>query len=178
MLDIRVSQIVESDDAQPVFLQKFRKIFRDVIRACPFPKLVNTDVIQIIGAVRFSTKTAKFFLLCLLFQKQLLENRHQRQRPQAGFCFRGVRSQLHLFSIHFHGRDGMVDGKRVIVEVNRTPTQPDALASSESVKGCQLHRELQFRSFHQIKEFVNLFLVIEGWSKCVLLGAVYLINRI
>ena len=58
-----MSQIVESDDAQPVFLQEFRKIFRDVIRACPFPKLVNTDVIKVVGAVRFSTKAAKFFLL-------------------------------------------------------------------------------------------------------------------
>ena len=63
-----VTEVMESYHPQSATFQKFGESGCNIRRACPYPKLVHTDVIQIVRTVRFSTKPPQFFLFCLLPQ--------------------------------------------------------------------------------------------------------------
>ena len=54
-------------------------------------------------------------------QQLFPESGNQRQYPQAGLCFRGILRYLDMLAVKIAGCDRMLDGDRVILEVNRAP---------------------------------------------------------
>lgn len=134
LLDIGVTEVMESYHPQSATFQKFGESGCNIRRACPYTKLVHTDVIQIVRTVRFSAKPPQFFLFGLLPKEQFFESRHQRQRPETGFRLGCIRSKINFLTVYLNRGDSMVDCQRIFVEVDGTPPQANALAASQAIE--------------------------------------------
>lgn len=87
VLDIRVTQVVEADRTQTVFLQQLRELLGNVVGADDVPNLVHTQIAEIIPVVAFTAQTAVGVLLAFQHQQAVTYGRHKGQRPQAGLRF-------------------------------------------------------------------------------------------
>ena len=82
-----MTQVVEADRTQPVFLQQLRELLGNVVGADDVPDLVHTQIAQILPIVAFTAQAAVSFLLTFQHQQTVTDGRHKGQRPQAGLRF-------------------------------------------------------------------------------------------
>ena len=82
-----MTQVVEADRTQPVFLQQLRELLGNVVGADDVPDLVHTQIAQILPIVAFTAQAAVGVLLTFQHQQTVTDGRHKGQRPQAGLRF-------------------------------------------------------------------------------------------
>ena len=120
-LDIRVTQVVEADRTQTVFLQQLRELLGNVVGADDVPDLVHTQIAQILPVVAFTAQAAVGVLLTFQHQQAVTDGRHKGQRPQTGFRFCAVCLHQNLFAVDGCLRDDVLDLQRVGFKVDGIP---------------------------------------------------------
>ena len=72
----------------------------------------------------------------------------------------------------------MADGDGLALQIDGAPSQPQHLASAQTVIGGNLHAQFKGIAFHRIKQLQHLALSVEGAVVDILFGAVNFIGRI
>ena len=113
-----MTQIVEADRTQTVFLQQLRELLGNVVGADDVSDLVHTQIAQILPVVAFTAQTTVGVLLTFQHQQAVTDGRHKGQRPQAGLRFCTVCLHQNLFAVDGCLRDDVLDLQRVGFKVD------------------------------------------------------------
>lgn len=82
-----MSKIVEANPSQSIFLQQPWESHRQIFWTKPDTQFIDTNVVQVVIAVRPSTELPIDFLLFHGNHKFFFESGNQGQGPHAGFVF-------------------------------------------------------------------------------------------
>ena len=102
-----VTKLVEAYAPQTTTVEQLGENRRYVVRFYQHSYLIYADVSKVVAAIAPAAQPPLLVLLVLEIEQPLFEERHQRQRPHAGFVFRPVGGNHHLFAVYAAGRHGM-----------------------------------------------------------------------
>ena len=173
-----MTQVVEADRTQTVFLQQLRELLGNVVGADDVPDLVHTQIAQILPVVAFTAQAAVGFLLTFQHQQAVTDGRHKGQRPQAGLGFCTISLYQNLFAVDGCLRNDVLDLQRVGFKVDGIPSQTQHLAAAQTIERCQQNRDLQLGALCDLRQSVNLIGTVIATFELVLLRTLDLICRI
>ena len=99
----------------------------------------------------------------LLFKKHLLDVRYQRKCSSGGIGFQpSLYKDLYLTVIVVVAYYLTLNGDGLVLEVDCIPPQTKYLTSSQTIIRCDVHHKLQFVSFENLKQLIQLISIVEG----------------
>ncbi len=112
---------MKSNLPHAVFLQHARKMLRDIPRLHQFADVVDIDVRCVLFAIHRAAELSVRLLSRFQFQQQLLERRHERQRPEARFGLGAILLNGDALSVQANLRYRVPDGDRLLLKVDCAP---------------------------------------------------------
>ena len=138
-----MSEVMEADLPQAVFLDDPGEMLGDVVRAEQAPHLIDADVVEVVLAVRAAEQTAVRLLPLLLPPEQVFDRRQERQSADTGFGFEHVLALQDALAALRQLDDLVTDGDGLVLEVNRVPLESQHLAAPQAVVGGDADRGFQ-----------------------------------
>ena len=167
MLDIRVTDIVETHLRQSVLCENLLERAGDVIQAVGLAVTPDKDIIRF--RVDRTEIDSVLFLFFPEFQQEFFDFLQKRIHPAAGHALRTVLGD-NRFLLH----NRMLDFQRVRFKIHRIPFQPQYLRTPQTVVQRNINQRLQFVSFKGFQhlsgffgshEFTNRFPFLLLWKR-------------
>ena len=131
-LDIRVTQIMESDWTQTVFAQDVAEVSAYIIWINKIPHIVYTDVLQIFFTIASAALLALLFLTGFRCNQCGFNLRYQRQCAEAGIVLCPFFGYIYRLSVHIDTLECVRNSDSFIYKVNGRPLQPKRFAIEQT----------------------------------------------
>ena len=147
---------METNLAKAVVAQDSFKAIGEVVGFETFTHLIHADVVKVIFTVG---ATAQLTILCLCFTFLQQKNPDcwcEGERSQTRLCFCCVRHNFHMSPVKVARSHGVTDCDRVVLKVDRTPSETKKLTSAKTVECSQFDRDFKDVTLDTVKQFVDL----------------------